>query len=201
MDTKWQKVSEILKNGGVVIIPSESVFGIAALISNEEAIKKLYQIKKRADNKPSLIIVGSMDQAQELVDFSSKAKELTEKFWPALIATQSVAGGPGGLTMVLDSKNKDLPSLIYGENESLAIRLPNNENLRNLAIEAGPFILPSANFNGEKPPFKKSEIDSELISLVDYVLDEPAGGSEVSTLVDVRDNQLLVLRSGSVKID
>jgi L-threonylcarbamoyladenylate synthase len=184
----WEDVARVLKNGGIAIIPSESAYGIAALISNHQAIKRLYQIKKRADDKPSLIIIGSIDQAKELVNFSSKALVLANKFWP------------GGLTIVLDSKKKDLPQVIYGEEQSLAIRLPNDENLRNLALEVGPFILPSANFNNEKPPFKKEEIDSKLASMVDFVLNEETGGNQVSTLVDARGEDLVVLRQGAVSI-
>lgn len=174
INKKWQKAAIVLKKGGVVIIPSESSYGIAALISNPEAIKKLYHIKKRADNKPSLIIVGSFEQAQKMVDFSPKGMVLASKHWP------------GGLTLVLDSMDKSLPDVIYGENNSLAIRLPDNQNLRDLALKVGPFILPSANFNNEKPPFKLAEIDPKLAELVDFVLDEPTGGNLISTLVDAR---------------
>lgn len=184
----WQKVTEVLKSGGVVIIPSESSYGIAALASNPQAINKLYQIKKRADNKPSLVIVGSFEQAQQLVDFSPKAMILASKYWP------------GGLTIVLNSRKQDLPTEIYGEQKSLAIRLPDNQQLRDLALTAGPFILPSANFNGQKPPFTQEEIDPELIKLVDFVLGEKTGGNPVSTLVDARKDQITVLRQGSVKI-
>lgn len=188
MNTKWQKAAESLRSGGVVIIPSESSYGMAALVSNKEAIKKLYQIKKRADNKPSLIIVGSINQAQDLVDFSPKGLVLAGKYWP------------GGLTMVLDSKSRDLPEVIYGEGESLAVRLPDNQNLRDLALEVGPFILPSANFNGEKPPYNKEEIDPKLAGMVDFVLDEPTGGNQVSTLVDARGEEIKILRPGAVTV-
>ncbi len=209
----WKKAAEVLKNGGVVIIPSESSYGMAALVSNPAAVKKLYQIKERADNKPSLIIVGSMDQANTLVNFSLKAEGLAEKYWPARNASparkatlnvavgHSDAGGPGGLTLVLDSKKADLPEVIYGENKSLAIRLPDNQNLRDLALEVGPFILPSANFNNEKPPYKKEEINPKLAELVDFILDEPTGGNEVSTLIDARGEKIKVLRQGAVNID
>lgn len=196
INDSWQKAAEVLERGGVVIIPSESSYGMAALISNPEAIKKLYQIKKRADNKPSLIIVGSIDQAKELVNFSPKAEEIAEKYWLA-----SPTGGPGGLTVVMDARKKDLPEVIYGEGESLAVRLPDNQNLRDLALGIGPFILPSANFNGEKPPHNKEEIDPKLKEKVDYVLDEPTGGNPVSTLVDARGDEIKILRQGAVNLD
>lgn len=188
MNTKWQKAAQILKNGGVVILPSESSYGVAALISSKVAIEKLYKVKKRSDNKPSLIIVGSIDQAKDLVNFTPLAIDLSTKFWP------------GGLTMVLESKNQSLAGEIYGEGKSLAIRLPGLKNLRELALEVGPFILPSANLNGQKPPYLASEIDPEFSKQMDLVLDEPTGGVLVSTLVDARGEKVIILRQGSVKL-
>jgi L-threonylcarbamoyladenylate synthase len=187
-DDSWQRCQQVLKEGGVVIIPSESSYGIAALIENKEAIRKLYQIKKRSDKKPSLMIVGSIEQAQSLVKFTPKALVLASKYWP------------GGLTMVLDSVNKDLPQLIYGEGKSLAVRIPGFKQLRQLALEAGPFVLPSANITDEKPPYSLEEIDQQLASQVDSILKESTGGNEVSTLVDARDEEVKILRQGAVKI-
>lgn len=188
MSSLWKKAAEKLTEGGLVVLPSESSYGLAALVSSNSAVSKLYRIKKRSDKKPSLIIVGSLAQAEKLVIFSSLAKTLASKFWP------------GGLTLVLESRDKSLPKTVYGENLSLAIRLPGHQDLRDLALLVGPFILPSANFNGEKPPFELEEIDKNLISLVDYLLPEKPHKNPVSTLVDARGEQAIILRQGSVQL-
>ncbi len=183
----WQKVGEILRNGGVVIIPSDSSYGIAALASNYKAVERLYQIKAREAGKPSLVIVGSVDQARELVEFTPLAEELVKKHWP------------GGLTLVLNAKKTDLALQIYGENNTLAVRFPDKKELADLASKIGLFILPSANLSGEKPPFKAHEVDKKLIDQVDYFLDEPTDGNPPSTLVDATGEKPCILRQGKIK--
>ena len=195
----WQKTAEVLKNGGVVIIPSDSSYGIAALAANQKAVKRLYRIKAREPEKPSLLIVGSTDQARELVEFTPLAEDLAKKYWP------------GGLTLVLKAKNKDLPHQLYGTDHTtphlrgehaltLAVRLPDKKELQDLALKVGPFILPSANFTGEKPPFSPEELDKRLIDAVDFFLDEPTDDNPPSTLVDATGENPCILRQGSVKI-
>lgn len=182
----WQKAAEILKNGGVVIIPSDSSYGIAALAENIQAVVRVYSIKGREAGKPSLIIVGSTEQARELVEFTPLAEKLAKKFWP------------GGLTLVLDAKNMDLPEQIYGDGNTLAVRFPDKKKLQDLALEADPFILPSANLSGENPPYKAEEVDERLKNQVDFFLDEPTDGNPPSTLVDARGEKPVILREGSV---
>jgi L-threonylcarbamoyladenylate synthase len=185
---KWKKAALVLKNGGVVIIPSESAYGLAALASDPRAVAKLYKIKGRPDSKPSLLIVNSITQAKELVSFTLLAKNLIEKYWP------------GALTLVLKAKNSKFSSLIYGAEETLAVRLSPKKELQALASKVGPFILPSANFNQMPAPFKIEDIDLELIKLVDFFLDEPTDGNPVSTLVDARGEDPIVLRAGAVSL-
>jgi len=185
---KWQKAAETLKDGGVVIIPSDSSYGIAALAQDKKAVEKLYEIKQRDSGKPSLIIVGSIEQAKKLVAFTPLAEELVTNHWP------------GGLTLVLRAINKDLSPLIYGENQTLAVRLPAKKELSDLANQVGPFILPSANFNGMKPPFSVAEVALDLIQLVDYFLDQPTDANQVSILIDARGEEPVILRVGAIKI-
>ena len=185
----WSKVAQILQEGGVAIIPSESSYGIAALASNPKAIEKLYKIKQREVKKPSLLIVGSIKQAESLVKFNALAKSLINKFWP------------GSLTLVLEARDKTLSPLIYGDSDSLAVRFPNKKKLATLALKIGTFILPSANLTGQKPPFTKDEIDQSLIKKVDFLLDEPTDGNKVSTLVDARGNYPVILRAGAVSVE
>lgn len=211
----WEKSAQILKSGGVVIIPSDSSFGIAALASNREAVERVYKIKAREPGKPSLLIVGSMEQARELVKFTPLTEELAQKYWP------------GGLTLVLDAKKKGLPEQTYGIEQgasgkhlrgegyslptakhlgggqklTLAVRLPDKLQLRELALDVGSFILPSANRAGLNTPFSASEVDEKLKNQVDFFLDEPTDGNPPSTLIDARGEKPVILRQGSVILD
>jgi L-threonylcarbamoyladenylate synthase len=191
MTKLWQKAAEILKDGGVIIIPAEASFGIAARASDSKAVERLYKIKVRENNKPSLVIVDSLQTVKNLVEISPLAQKLIDKFWP------------GPLTLVFKAKdNQAFSSLIYGADDTLAIRFPSMLSLQQLAKDVGPFILPSANFGGETPPFKFEQIDKRFSELVDYILEEEtAGGSEVSTLVDVTSNTPKILREGAISTE
>ncbi len=184
----WQKAAQVLQSGGVVILPSESSFGIAALANDNAAVLKLYSIKDRPENKPSLIIVSSLAQAKTLVELTPLAEELVNKYWP------------GPLTLVLKAKNTNLSSLIYGQDQTLAIRFPKKDQLIKLVEDSGPFIFPSANLSGQPAPFSLEEIDSELKSKVDFVVEEPTEGNDFSTLVDARGKTPVILREGAVKV-
>jgi tRNA threonylcarbamoyl adenosine modification protein (Sua5/YciO/YrdC/YwlC family) len=188
MNFSWNRAATILREGGVVIIPSDSAYGIAAVAANHTAISRLYALKEREPYKPSLLIVSSVDQAQDLIEFTDLAKQLTETNWP------------GGLTIVGTARNTEFSPLIYGAEHTLALRLPNKQELVELATEVGPFILPSANLAGQPTPFHLYDLDSQLITAVDYVLEEETDGKEVSTLVDIRGPVPKVIRQGSVKI-
>lgn len=187
--SNWEKAAEVLNKGGVVLLPADSSFGIAAVASNNEAVEKLYSIKNREANKPSLLIVCSHQQAKSLIEWTDLAEELACKYWP------------GGLTMVGKAVNRHLSPLIYGEGETLAVRLPSKKPLAELARKVGPFILPSANLAGEPPAFKLDQIDKDLLLKADYLVAEEPDGNPVSTLVDVRGEVPVVLRQGSVEID
>ena len=185
----WEKAAEVLKNGGVVIVPSDSSFGIAAVASNTGGVEKLYSIKNREPNKPCLLVVCSHAQAKSLIEWTDLAEELACKHWP------------GGLTMVGKAVNRNLSPLIYGDGETLAVRLPAKKPLAELARATGPFILPSANLAGEPPAFRLSEIDKTLLMKADYLIPEEPDGNPVSTLVDVRGEKPVILRQGSISID
>ena len=173
----WKKAAEILTQGGVVIIPSDSSFGIAALASDEKAIERVYKIKGREPGKPSLLIVGSVEQARELVEFTPLAEKLAQKYWLAP------------------------PEQIYGENKTLAVRLPDKKELQDLALEAGMFILPSANLAGLNAPFVPQEVDEKIKNQVDFFLDEPTDGNMPSTILDARGEKSIILRAGSIKVE
>ena len=185
----WGKAAEVLKKGGVIIIPSDSVYGIAALAKSDEAVKELYSIKKRQDTKPSLVIVSSIEQARKLIHFTPLAQDLASKYWP------------GGLTLVGESIDKSLSPIIYGDFKTLAVRFPNKPELVKLAQKAGPFIFPSANLSNQPPAYQFSEIDQSLLDSVDFSIDEKTDNNPVSTLVDIRGNAPVILRQGAIEVE
>ena len=181
-----EKAANILKRGGIVIFPTDTVFGIGCKVSDLDAIRRLYKIKSRKGKIPTHILVSNFKEAGKYALFSDQAKKLSDKFWP------------GPLTMVVKAK-EIVPKLIKGPNNTIGIRQPNHKVVEDLINLVGEAILaPSANFTGETPPNKPSEIDKRLVNLVDYVVPNDCGGSQISTIVEVTGSTHRFIRYGAI---
>ncbi len=185
------KAVEILKKGGVILLPTETVYGIAADARSKSAIDRLYQIKNRDYSKPLQILVSSLKEAEEIAVFGPKARELAKKHWP------------GALTIILKIKPSSLPNNFNKVNETVGIRIPNHpvaiEVLRQLN---SPLAATSANISGNDPNIDFASASKTLGDKLDLLID--GGGSAIgisSTVVDLTDeNEVKILRQGSVKI-
>jgi L-threonylcarbamoyladenylate synthase len=192
MSRKMQEAIKVFKNGGIVIFPTDTAIGIGCKLNNEKSLKKLFEIRKRPQNKPMLILVDSVEMAQkyllpipqEIID------KLIDRYWP------------GELTIIFNCNIDKVPSLARNGGNTLGVRLPDNFKLRALIKEIGaPIVAPSANFSGEKPPFKLEELDPELEKLADYVLKEGTGlQKNVSTIIDCTVTPWKIIREGATKI-
>jgi len=183
---KVREAAEILKSGGIVIFPTDTVFGVGCILSDEKAVERLYKIKKRPKEMPTLLLVKDLSQAEQFVEFNKISKKLAKSFWP------------GALTIVLKAKSL-VSKLILGKNNTLGLRIPNHEVPRKLIDLVGePILAPSANFRGFKAPSKLSEIDKGLLNLVDYVIELECGGEKPSTIVEVLDNTHRIIRTGPI---
>jgi L-threonylcarbamoyladenylate synthase len=185
------KTVEVFKNGGVVIFPTDTVYGIGCRIDDEAAVKRVFDIKKRDYSKPLLTLVDSMEMAQQYVSIPKDVKQkLLDRYWP------------GGLTVFLKCNLEKVPSIVRSGTDSLAIRLPDNENIRTIINKVGvPIIATSANLSGGKTPYSISEIDEELISKVDFVLKGECTFKKQSTIIDGTVNPWKIIREGVVKIE
>jgi len=184
------KAALILKQGGLVAIPTETVYGLAANIFDASAIAKIYTAKGRPGNNPLIVHVHSVEQAKSLVlNWNESAQKLAEAFWP------------GPFTMVLDKKNLVLDCVTAGAS-SVALRIPALEVTRKLIELAGvPLAAPSANLSGAISPTTASHVLKDLEGRIEMILDAgPASGGIESTVLDVRSNQLSLLRPGLVTV-
>lgn len=178
--------TNVLKKGGVVIFPTDTVFGIGCRVSDKKSIKRLYKIKKRSLGNPMLILVKDYQQAQEYGIFNAKAEKLAREFWP------------GPLTLVVAAREA-APKIIRSSDNSIGVRQPKHQIVEELIEAVGePILAPSANFTGKRAPEKLSEIDNNLVKLVDFVLDFDCGGGRPSTVVKILDNKHQILRKGQI---
>ena len=191
MDRNIRRASTVLNNGGVIIFPTDTVWGIGCLLNNEDAIKRVFQIRNRPEEKAVLAVVDSIEMAQEYLQPipNDVSMQLMKKYWP------------GGLTIILPCKAEKVPSIARGGGATLGVRQTNHPLLLELIRQIKvPLIAPSANFTGEKTPVKFSDLDPKLVSLVDFVLPGESLGQQASTIIDCSMATWRVIRQGGVQI-
>ncbi|MDP2943579.1 MAG: L-threonylcarbamoyladenylate synthase [Candidatus Omnitrophota bacterium] len=171
--------ASVLRNGGLVAFPTETVYGLGANLLNKEAVGKIYRIKKRPKNKPLTVHIADIKAVKKMVGkIPSGAKRLAERFWP------------GPLTLVLKDKR----------GRKTGFRMPDNRIAFLLIKKAGvPIVAPSANISGNRPPKSAKEVLRDLDGKIDMVLD--GGKTRVgieSTVVDMSGKNFKVLREGAI---
>ena len=131
--TQTSKAADILKNGGTVAIPTETVYGLAANTFDEEAVKNIFKAKGRPSDNPLIVHISKISDIYDVVsEFPEKAKKLADKFWP------------GPLTMILP-KNKNIPYCVTCGMDSVAVRFPSHKIAREIIEKSGS---PSVEYRG-----------------------------------------------------
>lgn len=154
-----EKALEILKNGGTILYPTDTIWGIGCDATNVEAIQKIFDIKNREKNKSMIILVESERRLQDLVD-------VPEMAWQIIDLSEKP------VTIVYENP-KNLPKELLAEDGSIGIRLVKDYFCKKLIGKLNkPLVSTSANFSGEKSPLKFSDISQELVNLVDYAVEE-----------------------------
>ena len=172
--------AKVLADGGLVIIPTETVYGIAVDARNKEAVERLYKIKNRPKTKPFACLIPQECRVHELCrDIPVVAYKLMHKFWP------------GPLTLILKSVDQG----------TLGLRMPNNVVALAVTVQFGfPLACPSANLTDQPAPVNFEQAIKDLDGLVDLAMD--AGATKVgleSTVVDLSVEPAQIVRSGAIK--
>lgn len=187
---KIGEAAQIIKNGGLVAFPTETVYGLGADALNEEAVKKIFIAKGRPQDNPLIVHVSSKNIEAYVKEIPDIAKKLINKFWP------------GPLTIILNKKDI-IPNVTSANLPSVGIRMPDNDIARKLIELSGTVIAaPSANISGRPSPTDLERCVEDLNGRVDYII----GGcnSKIgveSTIVDCTVNPPLVLRPGGITLE
>ena len=183
------RAARILKEGGLVAMPTETVYGLAADAANADAVARLYAAKGRPAFNPLIAHCASAEAAFEQGRFSGKARALAAKFWP------------GPLTFVVDAiDTTTVCSLARAGLDTLALRVPAHPAARAL-LEAfgGPLVAPSANPSGRISPTTAQHVSGDMGDKVDLILDGgPCSEGIESTVIDARGETPVLLRQGTV---
>ena len=184
------RAARILRDGGLVAVPTETVYGLAARADDDEAVSRIYRAKGRPDFNPLIVHVASLELARKLADFSNVAEKLAAEHWP------------GPLTLVLPRRqDAGLAEAVTAGLETVAIRMPSHAVMRALLEESGlPIAAPSANRSGFISPTSTAHVLASLDGRIDAVID--GGMCEKgleSTIAAVRaDGSVVVLRPGPI---
>lgn len=180
--------ADVLSRGGLVIFPTDTLYGLAADPRNTRAIDRVFHVKGRRSGQALPLVAASLDQVERSVGHLSKlTRRLALLFWP------------GPLTMVVEA-GQDVVPTILGKGGTVAIRVPDHAVARGLSARFGfPIVSTSANRSGHPAPSTADEAIASLDDEVDLVLDGgPAPGGEPSTIVDARGESVRLLRAGAV---
>lgn len=186
-DLRVNDAVNVLKLGGVIAIPTDTVYGIAADPFNPDAVQKLYTIKGRPEDKPIPLVLGSVDDvhsvSQNLPPFFF---HLTEKFWP------------GGLTIIVQAKEL-LPELTAG-GTTVGLRIPNQPILMKILQNfGGPLAITSANLSGQPAATSIREFGDKLTAKLDFIVDDgKTPGPIPSTVYDISISHPIVRREGVI---
>lgn len=186
--TDLAAVADALRIGEAVVVPTDTIYGLAALPTVPGAVDRLFVLKGRPADMPIAVLVAGIERVEALADLSDAARRLAEAFWP------------GPLTMVLPRKaGVDLP---LGEpHATIGVRWPDHAVIRSLAADLGPLATTSANRTGEPTLLTAAEAAASLTGPVGAVLDGGPCAGTASTVVDLTGPELRVVREGAITED
>ena len=186
-----EEAGKLIKEGKIVIFPTETVYGIGTNGLDEKAVRKLYEVKQRPLNKPISLLVANIEMVNMIAkDITETEYKIMKNFFP------------GPLTIIL-KKKEIVPNIVTADKDTVGIRMPRGEIARKLVKLAGvPIAAPSANISGEPSGTNLQEIMRKFEGKVDYCID--GGNSELglaSTIVQVINEKPIILRQGSITFE
>lgn len=191
-DDELVDIVNIIKQDGIVVFPTETVYGIGGNALSEEVIKKIYNIKKRPQDKALNILVKNKEEIERYAYISNIIeRKIIDNFMP------------GPITIILKKKKSEISDLLTANNDTIGIRIPDNNIIKRILEECNlPLAAPSANISGKPSSIKLEDIKEDFDNKVEAFID---GGickqSMSSTIVKVIDGKVKILREGVISID
>ena len=176
-----------LKDGKLVIMPTDTIYGIIGDATNEDVINKVYEVKERPHDKPLLILVSNFSMLHELVtEIPKETEKIIKKFWP------------GPLT-ILFKKSSKVSDTLTANSALVAIRMPNDKRLLNIMNHLNrPLISTSANISSHNAITNPNQLEEKMKEKIDLIVDEGTVNNEASTLITIVNGKIEILREGSL---
>ena len=179
--------AQIINEGGLVVCPTETVYGLGANAFDQNAVAKIFKAKGRPGDNPLIVHISSLEQVKDIaVDIPDKFYELAERFMP------------GPLTIILKKSDK-IPYVVTAGGDTVGIRMPKNEWARALIANSKPLAAPSANRSKHISPTTAQHVYEDLQGQVELILDDgPCGVGIESTVLDLTCDTPTILRPGAI---
>jgi L-threonylcarbamoyladenylate synthase len=178
----------ILNSGGIGVIPTDTIYGIAGSALNEKTVERIYRLRKRNLKKPMIILIGGLSDLKLFgIKINAKTKNVLAKIWPDKIS------------VILPCEGEKFYYLHRGA-KTLAFRLPRNRALVSLIRKTGPLVAPSANWEGFSPAENIKQAKKYFGDKVDFYIDVGAKKSLPSTLIGVDNGKVKIIRGGAVNL-
>ena len=180
-----QKTVQIINKGGIVIFPTDTVYGIGCDPYNQKGVLSLYKIKKREKTKPFPVIGYSKKELEKIAEFDNKAEKIAEMFWP------------GPITLILKIKDENIKKSL-GLGKKIAVRVPDNQCILSLLKECKLLVATSANISGNTSPVDPNDCERNLNGY-DLLIDGGILSDDgESTIVEIDEGEVRIVRNGSI---
>jgi L-threonylcarbamoyladenylate synthase len=181
-----EEAVNILRSGGVIVYPSDTVYGLGSNALNSNAVQRIFRIKERSQDQSLPLAVSDWEMAGSLAFVDDRAKKLMNNFWP------------GALTIIM-MKKPIVPSVVVGGGTSVGLRMPDHQvPLMLLRMSGLPIVSTSANKHGRPNSVEAEEAIRQIGGEVDLILDAGRVGGQPSTIIDITMKHPSIIRSGPV---
>lgn len=178
-----------LKNGKVIAFPTDTVYGVSVIYDDLVALENLKRAKGRPETKPIPTMVASLEQIRKIALVDDRALKVIKSFMP------------GAITIILPKKD-EVSDYITNGKKTIAIRMPNDDFILKLIDKCGrPLLVSSANLSGGDNSFTTNDVLAQLDGRIDGVVEGTAGGKLASTIVDLTDDNITILREGPISYE
>jgi L-threonylcarbamoyladenylate synthase len=174
-----------LKTGNLIVYPTDTLYALGADIFNDDAVKRVFKVKKRPGSNPLSVAVANFDVITKIAYTNDVVKKVVERFLP------------GPLTIILQKKDP-VSNVITSGLDKIAVRIPKNDIALDLLSAFGPLTVTSANIHGEKTPYVIKEIMMQFSTNISVYLDDGRLDAKPSTIVDLTSEKPTIVRKGSI---
>lgn len=188
-----ENLIKVLQNKGVVVMPTDTIYGIVGVAQDKNVVDRIYDVRKRNENKPCIILISDITEIEKFnINLTLHERSILREYWPLVSKTK--LDKPEPVSIILDCLDDNLFYLHRGTN-TLAFRVPENEELRMLLSLTGPLVAPSANIEGLNPAKNIDEAKGYFGDRVDFYLDGGEVSGKASKVIKLKsDGGISVLR-------